>query len=119
MVEFVAGYRSDLGVAHGLVSACDVEGVRSRPQRACEVLSSRPALLFSILQRSSPDSVMLTRMDKGVHGRTLLVTRCLAFDGNCCTARFASRRRFAVDLRVDIQLSRDTTLDVVRTISGS
>lgn len=119
MVEFVAGYRSDIGVPQVLVSACDVEGVRSRPRRTCEVLSSRSVLIFSILQRSPPDSVMLTRMNEGIHNSTLLVTRFLAFGGNCCTARFASRQRFAVDLRVDIQLSRDTTLDVVRTIGGS
>lgn len=48
MIELVAEYRSDLGVAHALVSACDV-GVRLRPQRTCEVLSSRSVLIFSIL----------------------------------------------------------------------
>lgn len=47
--EFVAKYRSDLGVAHVLLSEFDVEGVRSRPQRTCEVLSSRSVSMFSIL----------------------------------------------------------------------
>lgn len=56
MVEFVAGYSSDLGVEYTLVSVCDA-GVRSRPQRTCEVLSWRSVLEFSILTRSTLEGV--------------------------------------------------------------
>lgn len=58
MVEFVAGYGSDLGVTHALASVFGADRESSRPQSTCAVLSLRSALMLSIPQMVPEDRVV-------------------------------------------------------------